>query len=118
MFHSYLLSVSALAAVGLGALLYTLTGYSERAVEGSPALAGADRRPELLVARYREQMKLAQEALRVLGYAPGPIDGIMGSGTATALGAFQRQAGLRVTGRANSETLAALGIEDKLRRAP
>ena len=64
-------------------------------------------------------MKLTQEALRDFGYTPGPSDGMLGLSTASALRAFQRQQGLRVTGRANPETLAALGIEDRLsRRAP
>jgi Putative peptidoglycan binding domain len=122
MFYSRLLSASALAAVSLGALLYTVAGQVERKVEGAQARTSVDRRPEHpehLSARYREQMKLTQERLRDLGYTPGPIDGIMGSGSAAALRAFQQQEGLRVTGRANPETVAALGIEDRLsRRAP
>jgi peptidoglycan hydrolase-like protein with peptidoglycan-binding domain len=118
MFYSYFLSASALAAVTLSAALYTVTGHGEQTVEGPQAPTSADRGPEHLTARYREQMKLMQETLRDLGYSAGPIDGIMGSGTAAALPAFQQQAGLRATGRANPETLAALRIEDRLRRAP
>jgi peptidoglycan hydrolase-like protein with peptidoglycan-binding domain len=119
MFYSYLLSASGLAAVSLGALLYTVAGQVERKVEDAQGRTSADRRPERLSSRYREQMKLTQETLRELGYTPGPIDGILGSGTATALRAFQQQEGLRASGRANPETLAALGIEDRLfRRAP
>jgi peptidoglycan hydrolase-like protein with peptidoglycan-binding domain len=116
--YSYFLSASAIAALSLGAVLYTLTGHGERTVEGAQAPTSTDRGPEHLVARYREQMKLTQETLRDLGHPSGPIDGIMGPGTAAALRAFQRRAGLRVTGRANPETLAALRIEDRLRRAP
>jgi peptidoglycan hydrolase-like protein with peptidoglycan-binding domain len=113
MFYSYLLSASVLAAMSLGALLYAVPGEGER------PRASADRRPEHLSARYREQMKLTQETLRGFGYTPGPSDGMLGLSTASALRAFQRQGGLRVTGRANPETLAALGIEDRLsRRAP
>ena len=118
MLYSYFLSASALAAASLGALLYTVTGHSERTMEGAQPPTSADRRPEHLTARYREQMKLTQETLRDLGYAPGPIDGILGSGTAAALRAYQEQEGLRVTGRASPETLATLEIEDMLRRAP
>jgi peptidoglycan hydrolase-like protein with peptidoglycan-binding domain len=119
MFYSYLLSVSALAAVSLGTLLYMGAGQHDWIVEGAQAPTSADRRPEHLSARYREQMKLTQETLRDFGYAPGPSDGVMGFSTASALRAFQRREGLRVTGRANPETLAALGIEDRLsRRTP
>ena len=35
MFYSYLLSAAALAAMGLGALLYTAAGQGERKVEGA-----------------------------------------------------------------------------------
>jgi peptidoglycan hydrolase-like protein with peptidoglycan-binding domain len=118
MLYSYFLSAFVLAAVSLGTLFYTVTGHGELTVEGAQAPTSDDRRPEHLTARYREQMKLTQETLRDLGYTPGPIDGIIGSGTAAALRAFQEQEGLRVTGRANPETLAALGIEDRLKRAP
>ena len=118
MFYSYFLSASALAAVSLGAVLYMVSDQEERTVEAAQAPTSVDRGPEHLTARYREQMKLTQETLRDLGYVSGPIDGIMGAGTAAALRAFQRKAGLRATGRANPETLAALRIDDRLRRAP
>jgi peptidoglycan hydrolase-like protein with peptidoglycan-binding domain len=118
MFYSYLLSASALAAVSLGAVFYTVTGHVEPAAEGAQAPTSVDRGTEHLLGRYREQMKLTQETLKGLGYTSGTIDGILGSGTAAALRAFQLKQGLRATGRANPETLAALGIEDRLRRAP
>lgn len=118
MLYFYLLTASALTAVSLGALLYTVTGHGEWTVEGSQAPPRSDSQPEQLTARYREQMKRMQETLRDLGHAPGPIDGIMGAGTAEALRAFQQREGLRATGRANPETLAALRIKDRLRRAP
>jgi peptidoglycan hydrolase-like protein with peptidoglycan-binding domain len=117
MFYSYLLSASALAAMSLGALPYTVAGPGERKVDGAQPRTSVDRRPDHLSARYREQMKLTQEALRDFGHTPGPSDGVMGFATASALRAFQRQDGLRVTGRVNRETLTALGIEDTLSRS-
>jgi peptidoglycan hydrolase-like protein with peptidoglycan-binding domain len=80
------------------------------------AQVSVDRQPMDSSATYREQIKLAQETLRSFGYAPGAINGIMRFETASALRAFQREQGLQVTGQANPETLAALGIEDKLYR--
>jgi len=119
MFYSYFASASALAAMSLGALLYTVAGQREQKREGTQSPTSVDQRPEHFSARYREQMKLTQETLRDFGHAPGPSDGVMGFATASALRAFQRQQGLRVTGRVNPETLSALGIEDGLsRRAP
>ena len=40
MFYSYFLSASALAAVSLGAVLYTVTGHGEGMVEGAQAPTG------------------------------------------------------------------------------
>ena len=87
-------------------------------VNGAQAQASADRQPVDSSATYREQMKLTQETLRSFGYAPGAINGIMRFETVSALRAFQREQGLQVTGQANPETLAALGIEDRLYRRP
>jgi putative peptidoglycan binding protein len=119
MLHPYLLSASALAALSMlsvGFLLYTVAGPAEQSAEAVQAPASVDRSSPDPSARYRRQMTLAQETLRSFGYEPGPIDGIMRFETASALSAFQRERGLSVTGQANPETLAALGIEDRLFR--
>jgi hypothetical protein len=119
MLHSYLLSASALAALSMlsvGVLLYTVVGQVAQNVEAVQVPAGVDRSPADPFARYRNQMTLAQEKLRRFGYEPGPIDGILRFETASALRAFQLAHGLSVTGRTNPETLATLGIEDKLFR--
>jgi hypothetical protein len=50
-----------------------------------------------------------QIALTSLGYAPGPIDNKRGPLTRRAIRAFQRDAGLRVTGRPDAPTLDAIG---------
>jgi len=49
-----------------------------------------------------------QQALLEAGYDPGPIDGIMGPKTTSALKDFQKKEGLQVTGRLNAETQARL----------
>ena len=111
-----------LGAVGLAAASgawFSLTGtQTGSSVNDAQASASVDRRPVDSTATYRAQMKLTQETLRSFGYAPGDINGIMRFETASALRAFQREQGLKVTGQANPETLAALGIEDKLYRRP
>lgn len=53
-------------------------------------------------------LRAAQLYLAYLGFAPGPIDGVMGTGTAAALSRFQRSAGLAVTGKLEGETAAKL----------
>jgi peptidoglycan hydrolase-like protein with peptidoglycan-binding domain len=119
MLRRYLLGAVGLAAAASGALFYMVaTTQTDWAVNGAQALASVDRRPVDSSATYLEQMKLTQETLRSFGYAPGAINGIMRFETASALRAFQREQGLKVTGQANPETLAALGIDDKLYRRP
>ncbi len=118
MLHRYLLAAVGLAAATSGALLYAVTVQTGGLVNGAQALASAERRPVDSSATYLEQMKLTQETLKSFGYAPGDINGVMRFETASALRAFQREQGLKITGQANPETLAALGIEDKLYRRP
>jgi peptidoglycan hydrolase-like protein with peptidoglycan-binding domain len=70
------------------------------------ASVGSSRGAEASSATIREvQRKLASR-----GYSPGAPDGVMGRATRAALMEFQRAENLAVTGRANRETLAALGI--------
>ncbi|MCK5933262.1 MAG: efflux RND transporter periplasmic adaptor subunit [Fulvimarina manganoxydans] len=63
-------------------------------------------------------VRLAQEALSRLGYETGPADGVMGSATRSAIGAFQSDNGLEATGtmteafaRALASALGAIGSE-------
>jgi peptidoglycan hydrolase-like protein with peptidoglycan-binding domain len=59
----------------------------------------------------------AQEALKTLGYSPGPSDGEYGPRTEEAIRQFQRDNGLAVTGRLNDATVATLGRQSgRLRR--
>lgn len=105
-------------AAAAAVLLYMVATEAVGPVKDMPTLVSADRPPADSATVYRKQMKLTQETLRSFGYAPGAIDGIMRFETASALRAFQREKGLTVTGQANPETLAALGIEDRLYRRP
>ena len=50
-----------------------------------------------------------QQALRKLGYSPGPIDGIYGVATASAVREFQNDHKLEVDGVVGPHTRAALG---------
>src|SRR4051794_12494210 len=54
-----------------------------------------------------------QVALDKAGFSPGVIDGTMGGLTQQALRGFQEAKGLKVTGEADAETLAALGGQSK-----
>ena len=53
-----------------------------------------------------------QQKLNELGFSPGVIDGVYGTGTKAAVLAFQRCAGLLGDGIAGPRTLAALGLAE------
>ena len=56
----------------------------------------------------------AQQALRDLGYEPGPIDGRVGARTRTALQRYQHAEGLPATGRLDTETMVRLDIHQRV----
>jgi peptidoglycan hydrolase-like protein with peptidoglycan-binding domain len=57
-----------------------------------------------------EDTKKLQEALKANGHDPGPIDGVFGSKTRSALSAFQEASGMKSTGRLDDQTAEKLGI--------
>ena len=56
----------------------------------------------------RDRIVNLQRALRRLGYGPGPVDGILGARTKTAIRAFQADAGLLVTGQISEHLESAV----------
>lgn len=57
-----------------------------------------------------ELVKQVQTKLKSWGYYTGSVDGIFGSGTESAVKAFQKKNGLTVDGIVGKKTAAALGI--------
>jgi peptidoglycan hydrolase-like protein with peptidoglycan-binding domain len=57
-----------------------------------------------------DTVRQVQQALQSKGHSTGPIDGILGPNTESALREFQRAQGISVTGRADQQTLASLGV--------
>lgn len=51
-----------------------------------------------------------QEKLRGYGYYRGPVDGLSGSGTRSAIRSYQVDRGIQVTGRIDQELLSDLGL--------
>ncbi|MGH7316075.1 MAG: peptidoglycan-binding domain-containing protein [Candidatus Rokuibacteriota bacterium] len=60
----------------------------------------------------------AQQALRDLGYRPGPVDGVVGPRTKGALAQYQRAEKIQVTGRLDAETMVRLDIHERLFSPP
>jgi len=59
----------------------------------------------------REQVKAVQQALKDKGHDPGPVDGVMGPKTSSALRDFQKKEGMKDTGRLDRDTMSKLGVE-------
>ncbi|MFQ5893033.1 MAG: peptidoglycan-binding protein, partial [Nitrospinota bacterium] len=59
----------------------------------------------------RAHVKEVQRRLALIGYRPGPADGLFGRQTARAVKDFQRQVGLKPTGRINRQVLHRLSIK-------
>lgn len=58
-----------------------------------------------------EVVKQAQEKLSATGHDAGPADGIVGAKTQAAVKQFQQSKGLEASGQLDSQTLAALQID-------
>jgi peptidoglycan hydrolase-like protein with peptidoglycan-binding domain len=56
----------------------------------------------------KDGVRSAQQALRDRGFDPGPIDGVMGPRTKTAVKDFQQKENMTVTGNLDAETNARL----------
>lgn len=76
---------------------------AERAAAERAALEEAER-----LADERALVRSVQVELERLGYAPGPIDGLMGTRTRNAIRAFEEDAGRLVAGVPNQALLDAL----------
>ncbi|MCR8551218.1 His-Xaa-Ser repeat protein HxsA [Salipiger sp. P9] len=64
-------------------------------------------------AAFIDIVKRVQTALYAYGYYTGAIDGIVGTGTKTAISKFQKDWGLSITGTITPEVLDALNIVAK-----
>jgi hypothetical protein len=56
------------------------------------------------------QLREVQRRLQAEGFSPGPIDGVLGTGTRTALSQYQAKHGLPKTGALDDATRKALGV--------
>jgi len=59
----------------------------------------------------KETLIKAQKRLEELGYEPGPVDGIMGKKTRTAIAQYQQSSGLKITKELDKDTMISLEIE-------
>jgi len=62
------------------------------------------------LAERTSQLREVQRRLQEEGFSPGPIDGVLGPGTRTALSQYQAKHGLPKTGALDDATRKALGV--------
>lgn len=89
------------AAIGAGVGLAAGAAQrnaDRRAYYGDPYYGAPPPPPGPPPATYSDLVVKTQIALNRLGYNPGPVDGIMGPGTASAISRYQYAWGLPVTG--------------------
>jgi peptidoglycan hydrolase-like protein with peptidoglycan-binding domain len=79
---------------------------AERMAPLRPAERLVQLRPADRTALFRE----LQRRLREEGFYPGPVDGVFGPGTRTALSQYQARHGLPRTGALDDATGRALGV--------
>lgn len=93
-------------AVALGAVSVGSGGLST----GRSADAACSISATLQLGARSDAVRCLQSALVTAGYSPGPIDGIFGSQTRTAVIAYQRAKRLYVDGIVGRQTATSLGI--------
>ena len=86
---------------------------AETAVEPPPAPAAAETAAEppakpALRLNSRATIRFVQKSLLNLGYNPGGADGAMGKRTAAAIRKYEKDNGLRVTGKVTKTLIASL----------
>lgn len=85
--------------------------------DGQKGEAKTMARPVLRKGDRGQAVKELQEALKSLGYDPGPIDGVFGPRTEAAVKAFQRAAGIAVDGIVGPVTWSKLDAALAAQRA-
>ncbi|MBD2483280.1 peptidoglycan-binding protein [Planktothrix sp. FACHB-1365] len=90
-----------------------VTGVVDRntwqALSAEPQISSPIQEESLLARGSRgSDVRILQERLEAKGYNPGPIDGILGSRTLTALHEFQTAQGLETSNSVNEATWTAL----------
>jgi localization factor PodJL len=79
-----------------------IRNYAKRMNRATPSIHSDSR------TAGRQLVREIQQRLTDLGYAPGPIDGLFGGKTKSAIQAFQRAQGLQADGQATPQLLEVL----------
>jgi len=80
------------------------------AVSGAATLASANDASKQMSSSDSSSITQLQQALNDKGFNAGPVDGVSGPKTKAALKQFQQSQGIAASGKADNQTLAALGV--------
>jgi len=111
--HGRKLPMHKLSKLGVFAAFAAMLAYSGTALAQAEPVTGAapaspsKSKADHTVMAHRDTVEHAQEALNKTG-ADLKVDGVVGHATRAALESFQKSHGLKVTGRLDKETSAAL----------
>ncbi len=95
-----------------------VTGEEPAAKTRPPEQPHSDRpKPASGGMQDRARVTQAQTYLRQLGYDPGPVDGVQGRKTKSAIVAFQRSRGLSADGKVTASLINSLVVEANSRQA-
>jgi hypothetical protein len=115
--HKTLITTLAAAALAFPALAQQGGMQGDKAKTGSQAMppaasagGGAMTKPPIGAKLDRESVKQLQQALKQKGYDPGPVDGVIGMKTRSAVRDFQKAQGMQATGEPTPSTMSALAI--------
>jgi peptidoglycan hydrolase-like protein with peptidoglycan-binding domain len=86
---------------------------SVRSVKNELIYDGARRHGNASRPRSADGVMATQQALKEKGFDPGPIDGVMGQKTVSALKDYQKSENLAMTGRMDRDTTAKLTAKAK-----
>lgn len=105
-------SISALMALGALAQTDTSAGSTDTSTDQSMSQSNAQTSAGQAMNLNSSDIRQVQSKLKDKGYKVGKADGIMGPKTQAALRKFQHDQGQPVTGTADTQTLAALGLQN------
>jgi Putative peptidoglycan binding domain len=105
---------SSLGAASVVVSLATFVGIGGVGIGGGAGPVHAASAASAAATSEPRFVREAQRTLGELGYRPGPIDGVVGRRTQSALAAYQRSEGIPVTGHLDAETLVRLDIHRRV----
>lgn len=99
-----------------GVIVLTLASPVSAASETTTGSVKEGKSDNKAMTKETTEIRQVQEALKKKGEDPGAIDGIMGKKTRSAIRAFQKTNGIKVTGTLDDQTAEKLGVQKEAKK--